>query len=285
MMWAAKVLAKLALARLPAGYGIWQRMGLFRHGAMDEGGYAVAVFRRHFERFEALGIRPGFVGLELGPGDSVASALLARCSGASAVYLVDSGRYARTDMRVYRELAEACRQHGMQVPADIDFDSFDGFLRTCRAEYLTEGLSSLARIPDSAVDVIWSQAVLEHVRFDEFLPTLQTTRRLLSAQGAASHRVDLKDHLAGALNNLRFPHAVWESSLFTTSGFYTNRIRYSQMIKMFQEAGFRISALEPERWSTLPTSQRRMTEPFRSMDQDDLLVSGFDVVLQPQLRN
>ena len=58
--------------------------------------------------------------------------------------------------------------------------------------------------------------------------------------GICVHRVDLNDHLGGRLNNLRFTDAIWESVLFRESGFYANR---------------------------------RLTD-------EDLLVSGFDLVLR-----
>jgi hypothetical protein len=103
--------------------------------------------------------------------------------------------------------------------------------------------------------------------------------RVLKPDGIASHRVDLKDHLAAALNNLRFSQATWESALFRRSGFYTNRIRFQQMLDLFAQAGFGVRVLGVDRWKRLPTPRARMSEPFRSMDSDALLVSGFDVVL------
>lgn len=64
--------------------------------------------------------------------------------------------------------------------------------------------------------------------------------RVLKPDGICVHRVDLNDHLGGCLNNLRFTDAIWESVLFRESGFYANR---------------------------------RLTD-------EDLLVSGFDLVLR-----
>lgn len=249
---------------------------------MDDGVYAISVFRKHHERLRAAGVQPGFTGLELGPGDSVSSALLARCFGASRTYLVDAGPFARRDMAVYKRLAESCAREGLSIPSDLDLSSFDAFLASCRAEYLTEGLASLKAIPSESVDAMWSQAVLEHIRVHEFSETLRESRRLLRPQGVASHRVDLRDHLTGALNNLRFSESVWESRFMAASGFYTNRIRYRSMIEMFEAAGFRPSVMLADRWSSLPTARGAMAEPYRSMPEDDLTVSGFDVLLTSQ---
>lgn len=282
MIWALKIAAKIVLSRVDLGYSLWQRLGLFRHGAMDHGAYAISVFRKHYGRLRRAGIQAGFTGLELGPGDSVSSALLAKCFGASRIYLVDAGPFARRDMDVYRQLVETCAREGLQIPPDLDLSSFDAMLASCGAEYLTGGLASLKAIPSESIDAIWSHAVLEHIRAHEFFETLRELRRILRRNGAASHRVDLKDHLSGALNNLRFSESVWESQFMSSSGFYTNRIRYRPMIEMFEAAGFETSVISANRWSELPTPRKVMAEPYRSMPNDDLIVSGFDVMLKPR---
>lgn len=49
-MWRLKVLAKIIFSRLPFGYSIWQKLGLFRHGQMDSSEYALRVFDSHIKR-------------------------------------------------------------------------------------------------------------------------------------------------------------------------------------------------------------------------------------------
>ena len=281
-MWLAKIVSKLVLSRIPFGYSIWRRLGLFRHGSMDAGSYALSVFDRHHSKCSSSHSKQredGYVCLELGPGDSVASALLARCRGAARTYLVDAGAFATTDIAVYSALADGCRREGIAVPPNIDFRTFDAFLRSCRASYLTDGLRSLSQIPTCSVDFIWSQAVLEHIPAGEFSATISELHRILAPGGICSHRIDLKDHLSGALNNLRFSQRTWESPLFRNSGFYTNRIRYGQMVEVFEKAGFEVRIQQVDRWDRLPTPRSALTEPFCSMSPDELRVSGFDVLL------
>jgi len=38
---------------------------------------------------------------------------------------------------------------------------------------------------------------------------------------------------------MRFSTQAWESPLMAQSGFYTNRLRFSEMLNIFKEAGFR----------------------------------------------
>jgi len=110
----------------------------------------------------------------------------------------------------------------------------------------------LARLPGGAVDFLWSEAVLEHVRRDRFLDTLGELHRIQKPDGLASHRVDLRDHLNGALDNLRFPDWFWENETVAGSGFYTNRIGFGGLVEAFRAAGFGVEALGCRRWDTLP---------------------------------
>jgi SAM-dependent methyltransferase len=280
MPWWARIVVKLILSRLPVPYRFWRRLSLFRHGQMDKAEYALRVFEHHFSRFEPR--QAGFVGLELGPGDSLLSAVIGFAHGATQTLLVDSGPFASADLAPYRSLAELLARRGLRTPPEVSMRSTREILAACHAKYQPDGLASLRAIPDATVDFIWSQAVLEHIRRSEFLETLRQMRRILTPHGIASHRVDLRDHVGGGLDNLRFSPALWESPSFAVrSGFYTNRIRYPEMIRLFEEAGFSAETVAVERWQELPTPLERLDQEFRSMSLAYLLVSGFDVVLRP----
>lgn len=278
--WWLKIGLKMAWSRLPLPHRLWRRLGVFRHGAMQRPDYAYAVFAGHLRH---AGLRPPLTGmtlLEFGPGDSLFSAVIARAMGAERTWLVDAGRFAVDDAAAYRRMAGFLADKGLTPPDLDDARDLGAVLTACGGTYLTEGLSSLARIPDRSVDLVWSQAVLEHVRRGEFPDTLRELRRVLKPGGVASHRVDLRDHLADALNSLRFDQARWESPLFANSGFYTNRIRLPQMMAAFAAAGLAAEVVGTERWDALPTPRRALAPPFRDMAEDDLLVRGFDVLLR-----
>jgi hypothetical protein len=170
---------------------------------------------------------------------------------------------------------------GLPVLEMADLTSLDELLAGCAAQYMTSGLSSLRTIPDQWVDFVWSQAVLEHIKRAEFLDTMRELRRVIRNDGVCSHRVDLKDHLGDALNHLRFSERLWESDFMASSGFYTNRIRYSEMLRLFQQSGFDVKVVNVDRWDGLPTPRARLAAGFRQLPEDELCVSGFDVVLRP----
>ena len=112
---------------------------------------------------------------------------------------------------------------------------------------------------------------------------MKECERVLTPDGVASHRVDLKDHLGGSLNNLRFSERVWESDFFVQSGFYTNRIRFSNMIALFDEAGFIVDTSETRRWDQLPLNKNALSDDFSSLPENELIVSGFDILLRKHL--
>jgi predicted SAM-dependent methyltransferase len=278
--WWAKIGGKLVLSRLPLGYRFWQDLGLFRHGRMDSWRYAATVLEQHAARAGLQGRLKGARIVEIGPGDSVATALVAFSEGASAI-LVDAGRFASEQVAVYRRMCEQLSEAGRTAPDLGGANDLDEVINRSNAAYLTQGLQSLRRIETGSVDFIFSQAVLEHVRNDEFLETAKECRRILKPDGVCSHRIDLKDHLGGKLNNLRFSRRLWESDFFAKSGFYTNRIQYSEMLRMFAAAGFRVEVGAVNRWDVLPIDRARLAGEFRGIPDEELRVSGFDVLLRP----
>ncbi len=277
--WWGKIGAKLLLSRLPFGYDVWQRLGLFRHGQMDTSEYAIRVFNGHVEKAGLINRLHGKTVLELGPGDSISTAVIAAAHGARAI-LVDTGAFARSDITPYQELMRVFTKQGL-APLDLSVcRTVDEILARCMAQYMTEGLTSLAQIESESVDLIFSQAVLEHIRKREFREMMQECRRILRPNGICSHQVDLRDHLGGTLNNLCFSQRIWESNFFVKSGFYTNRIRYSQMLQIFSVVGFAVEVTDVRRWTVLPTTRCKMALEFKDMSDEELCVSGFDVLLR-----
>jgi len=98
-LWAAKIAAKLILGRMPFRHQLLRRLGMFKHGQMDEATYALKIFNLHRKATFPDGLPTDFSALELGPGDSLANALIAKAHGAKTVYLCDVGHYTTTDIK------------------------------------------------------------------------------------------------------------------------------------------------------------------------------------------
>ncbi len=200
--------------------------------------------------------------------------------------LVDAGSFAMTDINGYRKLVEDLERTGLNPPDISAAETLDEILAACDARYLILGIEGFSSIETGTVDLIFSQAVLEHVRKYEFLDTMRECFRVLTPEGIASHQVDLKDHLGGALNNLRFSERVWESEFFVSSGFYTNRIRFSEILFLFEKAKFIVEVCDVSRWKHLPVKRQSVSNDFLYLSDDDLMVSGFDILLRkhPSMR-
>lgn len=282
MNWVFKIAAKSLIARLPVPYQAWRRLGVFRHGSMDTFEYPLRVFDLHVARAYPGNVMPkNSVILELGPGDSIVSALLGFSKGASITYLVDVGSFARKEISFYKNFVANMEQKGALVP-EIQWDktTFKQILECSNGRYLTNGIDSLRTIPSKSVDFIWSHSVLEHVRKHDFKELLNEFQRILKPGSYSSHNIDYQDHLNHSLNNLRFPSSIWESSFFIKSGFYTNRINAIKMHEMFKNAGFTILREEFGRWPFLPISRSALHKDFQLLEDDELRIRTSHVLLK-----
>ena len=242
---------------------------------------ALFVFTKHFHWSRDLSVRQGFVALELGPGDSLFSALTAYSFGASGTYLIDVGTFATDDVNDYRRMTEYLVANGLPSPDLSDATSLGDVLRVCGSSYGPSGLKSFREVSSESVDFIWSDCVLQHVRRDELPEVIKEMRRVIRPGGICSHTVELHDHLGGNLNHLRFSERLWEWQFMAESGFYTNRYRLSQLLLLFEKEGFKPEIHGVEYWENIPIPRLKMAAEFRMLAEEDLLVKKFDVLLRP----
>ena len=99
-----------------------------------------------------------------------------------------------------------------------------------------------------------------------------------------SHNIDLKDHLGGALNNLRFSDRLWEAEWLARSDLYANRLRSIEICEHFIGAGFELLKVEVARRATLATPRRVLAPHFQAMSDDDLLATRMLLVGRRPLR-
>jgi len=280
--WFVKIPAKIVLSRLPVGARQWQRLHVFRAGTMDSPSEAFKIFNQHFSG-SGLNTLRGRTVVELGPGNSALTGLFARALGATRSWLVDAEELASEDTALFARAEQMLLELNIPVPGIGTNLSMEEALRRLNCAYLTAGLASLQEIPDAAVDFLFSNAVLEHVRLADFAKLAREMRRILKPNGVASHQIDFRDHLQEGLNNLRFSEQTWESKWMAGSGFYTNRLTWPVMNRIFQEAGFSVELKASQLWSDgLPTPQRRMAYPFKQMQPSELMVKGAHAILRPR---
>jgi len=287
--WYLKIFVKLCLSRLPISYGFWKSIGIFEHGDMNKCERSYDAFIEHartgkiltelecsgFQRLRSESISI----LEIGPGDSLFSAVIAKAMGAKSSWMVDVGPYAIKEVVSYIELHDFLGSMGSTFVFDKNPTNLDAVLENCDGRYLTDGIGSLSKIPDTSIGYCFSNAVLEHIPLLEFQKLAEETLRILAPEGVCVHRVDLKDHLGGGLNNLRFTERTWEGAIFKNSGFYTNRLRMVEIVAIFENSGFDCELLNVQRWDHLPLPRKALSECFQKFSDNELSVSEFDIVL------
>lgn len=282
--WQVNVAAKVVLSRMPVSYRIWKKIGFFNLGSMEQPEYAFTVFARHFKwagfSIERGRQREAFTCLELGPGDSLSSAVIATALGASQTFLVDVVPFAASDLAPYRKLAAYLSEQCFPIDDLSEVANMEQLLSFCSATYFTNGLASLRQIPSNSVDFVFSHSTLQQVRRADFSPIIRELRRIQRPNGAGSHSVSMRDLIGGGANDMRFSSQAWESPLLANSGFYTNRLRYSEMLSIFRDAGFATDVIHVGRWEKFPISRKGLAHEFLSLSDDDLRTYEWDVILR-----
>ena len=170
-LWYLKIIAKIILSRVPISYKIWSKIRLFRHGAMDDYTYAWKILSLHTSFFKGAN---NWKGLELGPGDGLLSALLAPAIESSGLVLIDNGNFANNDINKYHTQIMQFKNDfpDLSLPNYSSTNDIEELLDMAGGSYHTDGLKSLNKLESEGFDLIFSQAVLEHVRLKDFEETM-----------------------------------------------------------------------------------------------------------------
>ena len=276
--WYGHIALKIAMSFIPLPYGLLRHFGVRRHGLMDEPEYAFRTAVSHLSPVIKRGTA-GFRVLELGPGDSIAGGIVSYVFGAEESVLVDEGDFVVREVSAYTRLFNLLSQKGFDVARLRAAGDFEELLDQARITLLTRGISSLEQLRSHSIDVFFSQAVLEHVRAAEFSTLASETARLLRPYGYASHEIDFRDHIGGALNNLRYSERLWESRLFLRGGFYTNRFRLSDFLRRFESAGLWCEVTHTEAWDSVPMPRNALAPAFLHYNESELCIRVARVLL------
>ncbi len=279
-------------------------------GGSDSARYCYSVWFRHLITLYRYGFRVSGAKIgELGPGDSLGIGLAALLSGAGRYVGLDIVPYsAKADLnKMLDELLRMYRQEE-QVPDDKEFPSVRPLIDsyafprhvvdqrnvTAKADeicdQLRSGLNSgsllgyrvpwisLPKIDEASLDLIFSQAVLEHV--DSLEETYRAMFTWLKPGGYASHVIDFKAHGRSPFWNGHWAYSDWQWNLVRGKReFLLNREPLSTHLRLAKNVGFEILLAQREQ------APHRLESPalasrFQKMDATDALTSGVSLVLQ-----
>jgi hypothetical protein len=245
---------------------------------------------------------------ELGPGDSLGIGLAALISGSSKYFAFDVVEHARADRNavIFDELVTLFRNRA-PIPGDDEFpevrpplDNYafpstildDGRLRpaleTSRVERIRASLDATQsqdspvqyRVPwyapdilqNESVDMIYSQAVLEHV--DDLRATYRAMRSWLKATGYISHQIDFRCHGSATEWNGHWTYSDLSWRLLRGRRPYLlNRAPHSAHISALAEEGFEILCDKTSKTQSHLT-RYDLAPRFRAISSDDLITSG-----------
>lgn len=300
------------VSRVPAVRNFISRRRVGTRGT-DSARYCYGVWLRHLLKAYESGIdtHPETIA-ELGPGDSLGAGLAALLTGASRYFAFDVVEHASSELNVtiLHELVSLFRARApipdrsefpRLIPnlADYAFPShilaedvmratLDGArlrkieesVRTCTStrswvQYRAPWFGSEVIEPATA-DMIFSQAVLEHV--DDLPGVYRAMRLWLKSDGLISHAIDFKSHGFAREWNGQWTHSELKWKLIRgKDSWLINREPHSTHLRLLEQEGFRlICHVAGRRPSTVRA--RDLAARFRNMSEDDLTTA--DVFLQ-----
>ena len=295
-----------ALASFVLPRGIMKRPG---SGGTFSSDYCYSVWHRHLKFLLDNGLFGNIDEIsrvaEIGPGDSLGIGLASLYCGADEYYAFDVIEHANLskNLQVSDELHKLFSSNadipntGNQIntyPKLKDYE-FPEYLSSFEAEYFENRRGEIAKALEkrgntevvidyvvpwyeagkksiSEVDLIFSQAVMEHVEDIEF--AYKEMFRWLRVGGVISHQIDFKTHeMTKEWNGHWYiGNPVWR---FLAHGrkYPMNRLPLSSHVKKIQEAGFVIKFVLPVTRPSVFLSREPSVKNV-SFTADDMVTSG-----------
>lgn len=148
-------------------------------------------------------------------------------------------------------------------------------------QYHAPGDASRSGLPDGSLDLYFSVAVLEHVSVSALKAMLREAYRTLREGGLTYHVIGMFDHYADVdpritrVNFLKFSDFTWRL-IGQNKISYHNRLRESEFVSLFQEAGFEVVERRSEvcEVSLKALETMWLNAKYREFDKRDLATYG-----------
>ena len=306
--WKTPPIVKGLLTRVPV-LDQWRRRRATTGGS-DSARYCYSVWLRHLTILASNGFRVAGAQVgELGPGDSIGIGLAALLSGARGYVGLDIFPFAaRADLlAIFQELLEMYvnreaipnNEEFPRVRPRLDSYTFPHHLIDCSdlvstaekiKRELTGGLSEgkliTYRVPwdssnviaPNSLDLIFSQAVLEHV--DTLKETYIAMSAWLKPDGYASHVIDFGAHHLSPFWNGHWAYSDSQWRLVRgRREFLLNREPLSTHLNCAEKSGFEVMQIF-RNYDDHGLSQCRLTPRFQQLSTDDRRTRGAILILR-----
>jgi len=278
-------------------------------GGTDSARYCYSVWLRHLVMAKSNGLNPyPRVVAELGPGDSLGIGLAALICGCDKYFAFDVVEHAnaKRNAKIFDELVTLFKNRApipiddefpevepslgkYDFPAEIlDENRLQHALEKSRIERIRDSISDFQRkdsliqyrvpwydetiLGKESVDMIYSQAVLEHV--DDLRSTYRAMHSWLKSAGYISHQIDFKCHGTANEWNGHWAYSDFMWKLIKGKRPYLlNREPHSTHIAILIEEGFKVvcdNTIKSESSLTI----NELAPKFKSISSDDLITSG-----------
>lgn len=154
-----------------------------------------------------------------------------------------------------------------------------------RIHYLAPADASDTGVPDSDIDCHFSVNTLEHIDKEGIAKILREAHRILKPNGLMYHIIDLSDHFQhtdrsiSSINFLKYSENEWKR-IAGNQFAYCNRLRASDYLKLFTEAGFDIVFKTDTADENALGGGFRMDEDYAGYSPRDLCTTKLSVSLK-----
>jgi SAM-dependent methyltransferase len=306
MRWRWKGTIQKALSVTPAGHWLNQQLqrsvGSLRRfdQASDDRleDFALMATQLREAAFPIAGMRF----LEIGSGWYPALPICLYLGGARRVVTLDLVRHLQPDLtlRLVRKLGGRLGWLADRVGASVaevearrvrlerrlDGGASIGTASEDVIDYRAPADAARTDLPQHAIDVVFSNTVLEHVRRTVLDAIFTESWRVLRPGGICFHSVNCGDHYAytdrsiGQLNYLKYSSRQWEL-MWNNDIQYQNRLRAVDFLDLARRHGFTIvhdsTRVPPERLAELRRLPRIAPE-FRRYSDEELCVTTVDFI-------
>jgi SAM-dependent methyltransferase len=287
MRWQTKARAFNALSVIPFGSSLhfWLQRYVTRRLPRPEKQVAAIYSRAQklLEQYAVYGARTvdASTFFEFGSGRDLVVPLAISACGAKRFITMDIERLAKLDL-VQSNAQVVARLSGLSRSA---FSSWEELERYWSIDYRAPTDARVTGMESNTIDCAVSVETLEHIPRDDILKILNELRRILRPDGIALMQIDYGDHFKGfdpsisSFNFLTYSEEYWRP--FQSRFQYVNRLRHSEYLALFENAGFEVIVAYPDRRPVEPAILERLAPPFQGFSEEDLFTLGALIVARP----